>query len=167
MPPFITIDRRVLLVAAMGLAVLSAPAQDDEDRTRRRRRRRHREPEEGRIQPNGDRREQALHRCDDPLRGKGKGTGRCVRQVVPLARKALQFEEKEDAWKGKLAVYYPARGSDFKTFIRTVVVSQPEGVHYALRPDEPFLVDPVEVPAKATEADQFANSAAASWRERT
>ena len=45
-------------------------------------------------------------------------------------------------------------GSDFKSFIRSVVVSQPEGVHYSLRSDEPFVVDPADGPANATEAEQ-------------
>jgi hypothetical protein len=91
---------------------------------------------------------------------KAKALGAVLEKVVPLARKALQYEEKEEAWKGKLAVYVLPEGRDFKSFIRTVVVAQPGGVHYDVRADEPFVVDPVDVPTKATEADQFANSAA-------
>ena len=49
---------------------------------------------------------------------------------------------------------------EFNTFVRGVLVEQPNGVFYSLRTDEPFLVDPVEVSARATESDQFANSAA-------
>ena len=44
-------------------------------------------------------------------------------------------------------------GSDFKTFIRSVVVSQPEGSTTPLRSDEPFVVDPADGPANATEAE--------------
>ena len=91
---------------------------------------------------------------------KAKALGAVLEKVVPLARKALQYEEKEEPWKGKLAVYVLPDGRDFKTFVRTVVVAQPGGVHYDVRADEPFVVDPVDVPTKATEADQFANSAA-------
>lgn len=91
---------------------------------------------------------------------KGKALGAVLEKVVPVARKALQYEEKEEAWKGRLAVYYLPDGADFKNFIRAVVMKQPEGVHFDLRADAPFVVDPVETPAKATEADQFAASAA-------
>jgi len=91
---------------------------------------------------------------------KAKALGAVLEKVVPVARKALQFEDKEEAWKGKLAVYFLPEGRDFKGFIRSVIGEQPNGVHYALRSDEPFIVDPVDVPGKPTEADQFANSAA-------
>jgi hypothetical protein len=91
---------------------------------------------------------------------KAKALGVVLDKVVPVARRALQYEEKEEAWKGKLAVYYLPDGRDFKSFIRSVVGVQPGGIHYELRGDEPFVVDPADVPAKATEADQFAGGAA-------
>lgn len=91
---------------------------------------------------------------------KAKALGAVLEKVVPIARKALQYEEKEEPWKGKLAVYVLPEGRDFKSFMRGVVVAQPEGVHYSLGTDEPLVVDPVDVPAKATEADQFAATAA-------
>jgi hypothetical protein len=91
---------------------------------------------------------------------KAKALGAALEKVVPVARKSLEFEAKEEAWKGKLAVYYLPDSRDFKNFVRTVVVAQPGGVHYDVRADEPFVVDPVEVSLKATEADQFANAAA-------
>lgn len=91
---------------------------------------------------------------------KAKALGAVLEKVVPVARKGLQFEDKEEAWKGRLAVYYLPDGTDFKNFIRAVVMKQPEGVHADVRSDDPFVVDPVEVPAKATEADQFAAAAA-------
>jgi len=91
---------------------------------------------------------------------KARALGAVLDRVVPVARKALQFEPKEEPWKGKLAVYYLPEGGDFKGFIRSVVVTQPGGAHFELRVDEPFLVDPVDVPAKATETEEFMNSAA-------
>jgi hypothetical protein len=91
---------------------------------------------------------------------RAKALGTTLDRVVPLARKALQFEDKDEAWKGKLAVYYLPDSSDFKTFVRDVVVEQPEGVHYSLRTDEPFLVDPADAPASATEADRASSAAA-------
>jgi hypothetical protein len=92
---------------------------------------------------------------------KAKALGAVLEKVAPVAKKAAQFEEKEEPWKGKLAVYYLPENRDFKSFIRNVVVDQPGSVHYAVRSDTPFLVDPVEVTGKAAEADQFAGTAAA------
>src|SRR5262249_50967274 len=66
---------------------------------------------------------------------KAKALGAVLEKVVPVARKALQYEEKEEAWKGRLAVYYLPDGADFKNFIRAVVMKQPEGVHIDLRGD--------------------------------
>ncbi len=91
---------------------------------------------------------------------KAKALGAVLDKVVPLARKSLQYEEKEEVWKGKLAIYFLPEPRESKTFIRTVLVEQPDGVYYGLRTEEPFLVDPVEVPVKATESDQFHNGAA-------
>lgn len=91
---------------------------------------------------------------------KAKALGTALDRVAPVARKALRFDDKDDAWKGRLAVYYLPDGADFKTFIRTVVVSQPQGVHYSLGSDEPFIVDPGEGPANATEAEQLTSAAA-------
>jgi hypothetical protein len=91
---------------------------------------------------------------------KAKALGAALDRVAPIARKTLKFDAKEEAWRGKLAVYYLPEGSDFKTFIRSVVVSQPEGVHYSLRSDEPFVVDPADGPANATEAEQHASAMA-------
>src|SRR4051794_31697423 len=91
---------------------------------------------------------------------KAKSLGAVLEKVVPVARKALQYDDKEEAWKGRLAVYYLPDGAHFKNFIRGVVMKQPEGVHVDLRGDTPFVADPVEAPAKATEADQFAAAAA-------
>jgi hypothetical protein len=91
---------------------------------------------------------------------KAKALAAVLEKVAPVARKAAQYEEKEEPWKGKLAIYYLPEGRDFKSFMRNVVVDQPDGIHYDLRSDNPFVVDPVEVSGKATEADQFANTAA-------
>jgi hypothetical protein len=91
---------------------------------------------------------------------RARALGAVLDRVVPVARRALQFEEKETAWKGKLAIYHLPDSRDFKGFIRSVVGMQPGGIHYELRSDDPFLVDPVDVPSSATEAEQFQNGAA-------
>lgn len=85
---------------------------------------------------------------------KAKTLAQSLEKVRPVARKALRFEEKEEAWKGKLTIYYLPDSRDFKGFIRSVVGMQPGGVYYDLRADDPFIVDPVDVPAKATDSDQ-------------
>ncbi|MCE9561484.1 MAG: hypothetical protein K8U57_05465 [Planctomycetes bacterium] len=87
---------------------------------------------------------------------KAKALGVVLEKVVPVARKALQFEEKEEAWKGKLTIYVIPDTRDFKSFMRTVVMKDPQGVYFDLRTEDPFVADPVDVSAKATEADQFA-----------
>ncbi len=91
---------------------------------------------------------------------KAKALGAMLEKVAPVARKGAQFEDKEEAWKGKLAVYYLPENRDFKGFIRNVVNEKPEGIYYNLRADDPYLVDPVEVSGKATESDQFADTTA-------
>ncbi len=91
---------------------------------------------------------------------KAKQLGAAIEKVVPLARKALQYDAKEEAWKGKLAVYYFPESKDFKTFVRTIVMTKPEGVHYDLRADAPYVVDPVDVLGKTTEVEQFSTAAA-------
>ncbi|MBA4189663.1 MAG: hypothetical protein C0467_16890 [Planctomycetaceae bacterium] len=87
---------------------------------------------------------------------KAKSLGTVLEKVVPVARKALQFEEKEDAWKGKLTVFVLPETREFKSFMRGVIQRDPQGVYYDLRSDDPFIADPVDVPVKSTEADQFA-----------
>ena len=91
---------------------------------------------------------------------KAKTLGALFDKITPLARKSLQFEEKEEAWKGKLTVYFLLDSRDVKAYIRSVVGMQPGGVYYDVRADEPFLVDPVETTGKTSEADQFAGGAA-------
>ncbi len=86
---------------------------------------------------------------------KAKALGVVLEKVVPVARKALQYEEKEEAWRGKLTVFVLPETREFKTFMRTIVMRDPAGVYTDVRADDPFLVDPVDVPVKATEADQF------------
>jgi hypothetical protein len=90
---------------------------------------------------------------------KGKVLGALLEKVVPVARKGLQYDSKEEVWKGKLAVYYLPESRDFKSFIRSAIMIRPEGVYYDVRSETPLVVDPVEISGKATEADQFANTA--------
>ncbi len=91
---------------------------------------------------------------------KVKALGMVLEKVVPIARKGLHYESKEEAWKGKLAVYHFSEGRDFKSFVRSVIMIKPEDVYYDVRSDTPLVIDPVEVSGKATETELFAATAA-------
>lgn len=91
---------------------------------------------------------------------KAKALGAILEKVAPIARKALQYEPKDEVWKGKLAIYYLPESRDYKNFVRAALQMRPEGVYSDVRSDTPYLVDPVELPAKSTETEQFANTAA-------
>lgn len=91
---------------------------------------------------------------------KAKALGVVVEKVVPVARKALQFEEKEEPWRGKLTLFVLPETREFKTFIRSVVMKDPEGVYMDLRAEDPFVADSVDVPPKATDAEQYSVVAA-------
>lgn len=82
-----------------------------------------------------------------------------LERVAPVARRAARFEDKEEPWKGKLAVLHLPDSRDFKSYMRNVVGSEAVGTHYALRDDAPSVVDPVMVPTNATEADRFVATA--------
>ncbi|HEV3383861.1 MAG TPA: hypothetical protein VG097_03550 [Gemmata sp.] len=90
---------------------------------------------------------------------KAKALGTLLEKVVPVARKGLHYEAKEETWKGKLAVYYLPETRDFKSLIRTTFMMKPEGIYYDVRSDTPLVVDPVEVSGKATEGELFSNTA--------
>jgi hypothetical protein len=71
-----------------------------------------------------------------------------------LARKALQFDDKDEAWKGKLTIYYLPERKEFAQFMRLVVGSRQEGNYYiAVRGDEPYVVGGVDLDAKAADGD--------------
>jgi hypothetical protein len=91
---------------------------------------------------------------------RAKALGAALEKVAPVARKAAQFEEKDEPWKGKLTLYLLPDGRDFKAFVRGVLMAEPDGTHYDLRGENPLVVDPVELTGKATEADQTAHAAA-------
>lgn len=88
-----------------------------------------------------------------------KALGAVLEKVVPVARKGLQYDAKDEAWKGKLSVYYLPESRDFKSFLRSVLMSRPESVYYDVRSETPLVVDPVDVSGKASEADLFSNTA--------
>ena len=91
---------------------------------------------------------------------KAKALAAVLEKTLPVARKAAKFDEKETAWKGKLTVYYLPDGDEFKSFMRRVLQTSPEGMHADVRANQPIIVDPAELPGKPTDADLFAATAA-------
>lgn len=90
---------------------------------------------------------------------KAKALGEVLEKTHAVARKALKFEDKETAWKGKLTVYYMPDGAEYKALMRRAFQVTPEGPHFDVRADPPFLVDPAEATTKGTDADLYAGTA--------
>jgi hypothetical protein len=85
---------------------------------------------------------------------RAKAVAELLEKTVKTARKGLQFEAKEDAWKGKLTVYHIPDRNQFGTFLRGVVgVTSEAGTYVAIRSDEPFVVSGAEASVKPTDAE--------------
>ena len=91
---------------------------------------------------------------------KAKALGTVLEKTLAVARKAAKYEEKDAAWKGKLTVYFLPNGDEFKSFMRRVLQTPPEGVYADVRAELPLIVDPAELPGKPTDADLYAATAA-------
>ena len=82
-----------------------------------------------------------------------------LEKTYTTARKGLQFEAKEEAWKGKLTIYHVPEQKDFTQFMRVVTGAKPDTASYvSLRGDEPYAVVRADLP-KATDADLAAEVA--------
>ena len=99
--------------------------------------------------------------CAALTEAKTKALADALQKTHALGRKVLQFEEKDDIWKGKLTVYYLPETKAFKNFIRSVAQARPdESYFFALRADAPYIVESADAGDKATEADQFGEAGA-------
>ena len=99
--------------------------------------------------------------CATLTEAKTKALADALQKTHTLGRKVLQFEEKDDIWKGKLTVYYLPETKAFKNFIRSVAQARPdESYFFALRAAAPYIVESADVGDKATEADQFGEAGA-------
>lgn len=99
--------------------------------------------------------------CATLSEAKTKALADQLQKVHALGRKVLQFEEKDDIWKGKLTVYYLPESKAYKNFIRTVAQDRPDETHFfSLRTDPPYVVESADAGDKATEADQFGEAGA-------
>lgn len=92
---------------------------------------------------------------------KAKELGGVLEKAAALARKALKYEAKDEAWKGKLTVYFMSNNTEFKALMRRAFQQPPvEGLYADLRAEPPLLVDPADAPGKPTDADLYTNTAA-------
>jgi hypothetical protein len=88
-----------------------------------------------------------------------KALGAVLEKTLTVARKAAKYDDKDAAWKGKLAVYFLPESDEFKAFMRRVLQTQPDGTYVDVRADLPLIVDPAELPGKPTDADLYAATA--------
>src|SRR5262245_13298818 len=92
---------------------------------------------------------------------KAKALGTMLEKTLKLTRTTLKYDDKEVAWRGgKLTVYFLSEPDEYKSFMRKVLQTSPEGTHVDFRAEPPFVVDPAELPGKPTEADLHWNTAA-------
>lgn len=83
-----------------------------------------------------------------------KALGDSLTKTSKLARKALQFDEKDEPWKGKLTVMYLPERTNFTSYMRLVVGKRVEGNYdINIRSDEPTVVIGADLDAKATDSD--------------
>lgn len=83
-----------------------------------------------------------------------KTIGDSLTKTSKTARKALQFDEKDEPWKGKLTVMYLPERTNFTSYMRLVVGKRVEGNYdINIRSDEPTIVIGSDLDAKATDSD--------------
>jgi hypothetical protein len=91
---------------------------------------------------------------------KAKALGEVLEKTYAAGRKGLKFDDKESAWKGKLTVYYLPDAAEYKALMRRAFQVTPEGAHFDVRAESPYLVDPAEAVGKGTDADLYFGTAA-------
>ncbi len=90
---------------------------------------------------------------------RAKAVGESLEKVYKLARKVLQYEDKEEPWKGKLAVYVITESREFRQFMRIVALQRAEDPQFVTtRGEEPMAVAFAEFGPKATDADYAAEA---------
>jgi hypothetical protein len=83
-----------------------------------------------------------------------KALGDALTKTSKTARKALQFDAKDEPWKGKLTVMYLPERTQFTSYMRLVVGKRAEGNYdINIRSDEPTVVIGADLDAKATDSD--------------
>src|SRR5262245_52647369 len=84
-----------------------------------------------------------------------------LQKTYLVARKALQYEEKEQPWTGKLTVYFLTESRQFKMFMRAALGESPRDAefHMVLKGDAPFLLDQADLSNPAAEPEAFGEAA--------
>ena len=92
--------------------------------------------------------------CSALPEARGKVVSGALEKVYKTGRKGLQFDAKEEAWKGKLAVYFFPTRLEYNQFLRLVAGEKP-GTPYAIgiRSDEPYIVGGGDVGEKAKDTE--------------
>lgn len=90
---------------------------------------------------------------------KAQALSKVLEKTLPVARKAAGYTDKDTAWSAKLTVYFLPDSDEFKSFMRKVLQTSPDGLYIDVRAEPPLLVDPAEMPGKPADADLFAATA--------
>jgi len=92
--------------------------------------------------------------CSTLPEPRGKAITESLEKVYKAGRKGLRFDAKEEAWKGKLAVYFFPTRLEYNQFLRLVAGEKP-GTQYAIgiRSDEPYIVGGGEIGEKAKDTE--------------
>ena len=94
--------------------------------------------------------------CATIPEAKAKALGAALEKVYPVARKGLQMDAGDTPWKGKLTVYYLTDRKEFNLFTLSVAGERTrESSYFAIKGDEPYLVDGPELGEKTSEAELF------------
>lgn len=85
---------------------------------------------------------------------RAKAVAEGLEKTAKTARKGLQFDDKEEVWKGKLTVYHVPERRAYGIFLRMVVGERSDaGVVVAVRGDEPLVTTGVETNPKVSDSE--------------
>src|SRR5262249_26425364 len=94
--------------------------------------------------------------CATVPEARAKVLGDNLEKAYASARKGLQMEDKDTAWKGKLAVYYLTDRREFNLFTLSVAGEKTRDSYFvSAKGNEPFLINGPELGEKTSEADLF------------
>ena len=93
---------------------------------------------------------------------KAKALSAQLQKSYLMARKVLQYDDKEKPWTGKLTVYFITESKLFKNFMRTVIGESPRDTEYFinLKGDAPFVLVLGDVSTPLNEPESYGEAAA-------
>lgn len=91
---------------------------------------------------------------------KTKALAGSLQKASAVARKAIQYEPKEQPWTGKLTFYFLTESKQFKSYMRMVVGESPKDAesHVVLKGEAPFVLSLNELPTPAALPEAIANA---------